>query len=169
MNVDGEVLPPGQAGEVVIRGDLVMTGYWRQPEKTAETLREGWLHTGDIGVFDEDGFLYLKGRLNDVVITGGFNVYPSDIEPILREHPAIREAALFGVPNYKWGEAVHVAVELHAGATVTAQEIIDYAKKRVGPVKAPKAVAFYDQLPRNAYGKLQRQILVADAKVRGDL
>jgi len=166
MDRDGRVLPPGEAGEVVIRGDLVMAGYWRQPEKTAETLVDGWLHTGDLGVFDEQGYLFLKGRLKEVVITGGFNVYPADVEPALGAHPAVADVAIYGVPDDKWGEAVHAAVQLRPGASASAEELIAFARERVGSVKAPKAVVFHDALPRNAYGKLQRQALVDAARKR---
>ena len=163
MDERGGILPPGEEGEVVIRGDLVMTGYWRQPEKTAETIRDGWLHTGDIGCFDEEGFLFLKGRLKDVVITGGFNVYPADVEPVLVEHPDVSDAAIYGMPDAKWGEAVHAAVQLREGASVTEEELIAFAKQRLGSVKAPKRVVFRTHLPRSAYGKLQKQVLIEQA------
>ncbi len=161
MDREGRLLPPGEEGEVVIRGDLVMTGYWNQPEKTAETLVGGWLHTGDIGVFDEEGFLFLKGRLKDLVITGGFNVYPADVEPVLGRHPAVQDCAIYGVPDVKWGEALHAAVELRPGKDVGAAELIAFVKAELGSFKAPKAVRFYEALPRNAYGKLQKHELIA--------
>jgi acyl-CoA synthetase (AMP-forming)/AMP-acid ligase II len=164
VDAEGRVLPPGEEGEVVIRGDLLMTGYWRQPAKTAETLKDGWLHTGDVGVFDEEGFLFLKGRLKDVVITGGFNVYPADVEPVLGRHPDVRDCAIFGVPDDKWGEAVWAAVELVPDAAATPEALIAFVKAELGSVKAPKHVVVYDQLPRNAYGKLQKQALVDTAR-----
>ncbi|OAB54938.1 long-chain fatty acid--CoA ligase [Phormidium willei BDU 130791] len=167
MDGQGRLLPPGEAGEVVIRGDLVMGGYWRQPEKTAETLVDGWLHTGDLGRLDARGFLFLKGRLKEVIITGGFNVYPGDVEPVLGEHPAVGDVAVFGAPDEKWGEAVQAAVQLRAGAAASAEEILDFAKQRLGSVKTPKAIVFVDELPRNAYGKLQRQKLAAAAARNG--
>ncbi|MAU95148.1 MAG: long-chain fatty acid--CoA ligase [Fulvimarina sp.] len=163
---DGSELPAGEIGEIVIRGDLVMTGYWRQPEKTAETIRDGWLHTGDLGSFDEEGFLFIKGRSKDVVITGGFNVYPSDVEPVIAEHDAVADCAVFGVPDDKWGEAVLAAVELKPGRTADPDAIIRHVKDRLGSVKAPKEVVVYEQLPRNAYGKLQKQTLVDDFEAR---
>jgi len=158
MNEDGMLLPPGEIGEVVIRGDLVMTGYWRQPDKTAETLIEGWLHTGDLGTFNEVGCLLLKGRSKDVIISGGFNVYPGDVEKILTSHADVSDCAVFGVPDDKWGEAVHAAVELHR--EVDAESLIEHVKASLGSVKAPKKIHVYESLPRNAYGKLQRQELV---------
>ena len=162
MRQDGVILPHGDCGEIVIRGDLVMTGYWRQPEKTAETAVDGWLHTGDLGFFDEEGFLYIKGRAKDLIITGGFNVYPVDVEPVLAEHEAIADCAVYGVPDDKWGEAVHAAVELREGRTADPDEIVRFVKERLGSVKAPKSVTIYSRLPRNAYGKLQKQTLVED-------
>lgn len=166
MSPEGELLAPGREGEIVIRGDLVMSGYWRQPEKTAETVIDGWLHTGDLGVFDDEGFLYIKGRAKDVIITGGFNVYPMDVEPVIARHPGVADCAVFGVPDEKWGEAVHAAVQLSAGAEVDPREIIAFVKRELGPVKTPKSVAFYDRLPRNAYGKLTKQALVEDHLTR---
>jgi len=163
MDGEGALLPPGEIGEVVIRGDLVMTGYWRQPDKTAETLIDGWLHTGDLGTFDESGCLLLKGRSKDVIITGGFNVYPGDVEKILSQHGDVSDCAVFGVPDEKWGEAVHAAVELHRESD--AARLIEHVKDSLGSVKAPKKIHVYETLPRNAYGKLQRQQLV-DAAVK---
>ena len=104
MSPEGRLLPSGEVGEVVARGDLLMTGYWNLPEKTAETLVDGWLHTGDSGFIDEAGFLYLKDRIRDLVITGGFNVYPVDVENALGQHPAVHECTVFGIPDDKWGD-----------------------------------------------------------------
>lgn len=162
MDEEGNLLPDGELGEIVIRGDLLMTGYWRQPEKTEQTIIDGWLHTGDIGQFDDNGFLYLKGRSKDLIITGGFNVYPVDVEPVIAEHHAVADCAVFGVPDEKWGESVHAAVEIREGASFDAQDIIRFVKDKLGSVKAPKSVAVYDRLPRNSYGKLQKQALVDD-------
>ncbi len=162
MDEAGAVLPQGEYGEIVIRGDLVMSGYWRQPEKTAETLVDGWLHTGDLGQFDAEGFLYIKGRAKDLIITGGFNVYPIDVEPVIAQHAAVADCAVFGVPDDKWGESVHAAVELRDGAQADPDEIIRFVKDKLGSVKAPKSIAVYERLPRNNYGKLQKQVLVDD-------
>lgn len=170
MDEAGNLLPEGELGEIVIRGDLLMTGYWRQPEKTAETIIDGWLHTGDLGQFDQDGFLYLKGRSKDLIITGGFNVYPVDVEPVIGEHAAVADCAVFGVPDEKWGESVHAAVQLREGMQADTDDIIRFVKDRLGSVKAPKSIAVYDRLPRNNYGKLQKQVLVDDhlARARED-
>lgn len=157
MSAEGQVLPTGQKGEVVVRGDLVMTGYWAMPEKTDQTIVDGWLHTGDVGYLDDRGFLYIKDRLRDVVITGGFNVYPVDVEDVLCQHPAVYEASVFGMPDEKWGEAVHAAVQLKPGADVTAQDLMDHVKQRLGGVHAPKKVHFMTQLPRSSVGKVLKK------------
>lgn len=156
MNPQGALLPTGEVGEIVVRGDLTMSGYWRMPEKSAETLIDGWLHTGDRGYIDQRGYLYLKDRLREVVITGGFNVYPIDVESVLDQHPSVHESAVFGVDDDKWGEAVHAAVQLKRGATVTQEELIAFAKPLLGSVKTPKAIHFYDDLPRSVAGKVHK-------------
>jgi acyl-CoA synthetase (AMP-forming)/AMP-acid ligase II len=166
MDPDGNLLPAGGYGEIVIRGDLLMTGYWSQPEKTAETIIDGWLHTGDLGSFDEEGFLFIKGRAKDLIITGGFNVYPVDVEPVIATHAAVADCAVFGVPDDKWGEAVHAAVELREGASADPAEIVAFVREHLGPVKTPKSVTVYERLPRNAYGKLQKQALIEDHLAR---
>jgi acyl-CoA synthetase (AMP-forming)/AMP-acid ligase II len=164
MDKDGHFLPPGEAGEIVVRGDLVMTGYWKMADRTAETIINGWLHTGDIGSFDERGFLFIKDRARDVIITGGFNVYPTDVEGVLGKHPAIFESSVVGIEDEKWGERVCAAVELLPGARATEEEIIQFVKSQIGSVKAPKEVYFIERLPRSPVGKtlkaeVKRQIL----------
>lgn len=154
MGPDGTLLPDGQTGEIVVRGDLVMSGYWRLPEKTAETIVDGWLHTGDVGMIDPQGFLYIKDRLRDVIITGGFNVYPIDVENALAGHPAVYESAVFGVPHEKWGEAVHAAVQLHPGRAASADELKVHVRALLGSVQTPKYIHFYDSLPRSSVGKV---------------
>lgn len=154
MAPDGRLLPAGEVGEVVARGDLVMSGYWRLPGKTAETLVDGWLHTGDRGLIDDRGYLYLKDRLRDLVITGGFNVYPVDVENALGQHPAVHECAVFGIPDDKWGEAVQAAVQLRPGVQVSGAELIAFVRERLGPVQTPKQIHFYESLPRSPVGKV---------------
>jgi len=154
MGPDGRLLPIGAVGEVVARGDLLMSGYWRLPEKTAETLVNGWLHTGDRGLIDARGYLYLKDRLKDMVITGGFNVYPVDVENALGQHPAVHECAVFGVPDDKWGETVQAAVQLRPDAHVTEAELIAFVRERLGPVQTPKHIHFHTSLPRSPVGKV---------------
>ncbi|MEG1280744.1 MAG: AMP-binding protein [Comamonas sp.] len=154
MSPQGEILPSGEVGEVVAKGDLLMSGYWRLPEKTAETLVDGWLHTGDRGMFDERGFLYLKDRLKDMVITGGFNVYPVEVENILGQHEAVHECAVFGVPDDKWGEAVQAAVQLRDGKQASEADLIAFVRERLGPVQTPKRIFFHSTLPRSPVGKV---------------
>ena len=163
MDPQGQLLPTGEAGEIVVRGDLVMAGYWKMPEKTAVTLIDGWLHTGDRGYLDERGYLFLKDRLREVVITGGFNVYPIDVESVLDQHPAVHESAVFGIDDDKWGEAVHAAIQLKPGVQLGEQELITFAKEHLGSVKTPKKIHFYADLPRSVAGKVHKVTLKADA------
>lgn len=166
MDPEGRLLPVGGVGEIVVRGDLVMAGYWKMPEKSAETIVDGWLHTGDRGYVDERGYLYLKDRLREVVITGGFNVYPIDVESVLDQHPAVHESAVFGIEDDKWGEAVHAAVQLKPGMAVDEPALIAFAKEHLGSVKTPKAIHFYDDLPRSVAGKVHKVTLKAEIGAR---
>ena len=154
MAPGGTLLPRGEIGEVVVQGDLTMTGYWRLPEKTAETLIDGWLHTGDTGLIDARGYLFLKDRLRDVIITGGFNVYPVDVENALSSHPAVYECSVFGLPDDKWGEAVHAAVQFHPGAQADADALKAHVRALLGPVATPKQFHIHDSLPRSSVGKV---------------
>ena len=164
MSPEGKILPTGEIGEVVARGDLLMNGYWRLPEKTAETIIDGWLHTGDRGLIDERGFLYLKDRLKDIVITGGFNVYPVDVENALSQHPAVHECLVFGLPDEKWGETVQAAVQLHPGKKVDEAELMTFVRNLLGPVQTPKRVHFYESLPRSNVGKLLKSAVIEKLK-----
>lgn len=153
----GEQLPPGEAGEIVVGGDLIMTGYLDQPEQTAETIKCGWLHTGDLGHMDEQGFVYITDRIKDVIISGGFNVYPGEVERALAAHPAISECVVFGVADRKWGEAVHAAITLRNGKRLNEIELIRFAKDHLGSVKAPKQIHLLNDFPRSSVGKVQRR------------
>jgi acyl-CoA synthetase (AMP-forming)/AMP-acid ligase II len=159
MDDQGRLLPRGERGEVVVRGALVMAGYYNNPQATAEASTFGWHHTGDIGVIDEDGFVYIVDRKKDMIISGGFNVFPSEVEQVLWSHPAVQDCAVIGVPDDKWGEAVKAVVELKPGATVTPEELIQLAKGKLGGVKAPKSVDFLAALPRSAVGKVLKKNL----------
>ncbi len=150
-------LPPGQAGEVVVRGDIVMQGYWNNPEATAEALRNGWLHTGDIGMFDESGYLFLLDRAKDMIISGGNNVYPREVEEVIVQHPAVATALVFGIPHEYWGEAVHALVVLEPGAKANAEEIIEHCGRNMAGYKKPKSVEFVEALPVSGYGKVMRR------------
>jgi acyl-CoA synthetase (AMP-forming)/AMP-acid ligase II len=157
MDDEGGSLPAGETGEICVRGDIVMKGYYKQPEKTAETIKNGWLHTGDVGHLDREGFLHITDRKRDVIISGGFNVYPSEVEQVLWTHPAILDCAVIGVPDDQWGEAVKAAVELKPGATATADQLIAYCKEKLGSIKAPKSVDFVEALPRSLAGKVLKK------------
>jgi acyl-CoA synthetase (AMP-forming)/AMP-acid ligase II len=165
---DGAFLGPDEPGEIVVRGDLLMNGYLDRPELTAETIVDGWLHTGDVGFMDERGYLFIKDRLRDVIISGGFNVYPADVEAILSGHPAVHECVVFGVPDDKWGERVEAAVEIGAGTEADAGELIGFVREMLGPVKAPKRIHFYAELPRSAVGKVLRREVKAAAEADGE-
>ncbi len=157
MNDANAILPRGETGEICVRGDLVMNGYYKDAERTAETIIDGWLHTGDIGHIDAEGYLHITDRKKDMIISGGFNVYPSEVEQVIWGHPAVRDCAVIGVPDEKWGEAVKAVVELNLGQTVTADEIIALCKEKLGSFKAPKSVDFIEQLPRSPIGKVLKK------------
>ena len=153
----GTILPPGETGEVCVRGDLVMKGYYRAADKTAETIVDGWLHTGDIGFLDAEGFLHITDRKKDMIISGGFNVYPSEVEQVIWAHPAVQDCAVIGTPHPDWGEAVTAVVELNAGAAVTEEELLAYCRPKLGGIKTPKRVVVVDALPRSANGKVLKK------------
>lgn len=157
MDPEGNILPPGETGEVVVRGGLTMTGYYKNPKATEETFKDGWLHTGDGGLIDERGYLFLRDRLRDVIISGGFNVYPGDVEGALVKHPDVYECVVFGAEDDHWGERVEAAVQLRDGASASPDDIIAHAKAELGSVKAPKTVHLLDDLPRSAVGKVLRR------------
>jgi acyl-CoA synthetase (AMP-forming)/AMP-acid ligase II len=156
---DGRPLPPGQVGEIIIRSVQNMKGYWNLPEETAKAIRDGWLHTGDAGYFDEEGYLYIHDRVKDMIISGGENIYPAEVESALFGHPAVADVAVIGVPDPKWGEAVKAIVVRKKGAEVTPEELIAFARERIAHYKAPKSVDFIDALPRNPSGKILKREL----------
>jgi len=158
---DDQELPPGETGEIVTRSDLVMKGYWRNPEATHETLRNGWLHTGDMGYIDEEGYLFIMDRSKDMIISGGENIYPREIEEVLIRHEAVREVAVIGVPDPKWGEAIKAVVALLPGVSATEEELIAFCKDNIASYKKPKSVDFVDALPKNNYGKILKRDLRA--------
>jgi acyl-CoA synthetase (AMP-forming)/AMP-acid ligase II len=149
----------GEVGEVVCRGKKVMKGYWDNPAATAETLRGGWLHTGDLVSMDEDGYLYLSGRKKDMIIRGGENIYPVEIEAVLHKHPKVLESAVIGVPDDYWGEVVKAFIVLKPGEDATAEEIIEYCRERLASYKKPSLVEFVDTLPKNAMQKVLKTVL----------
>lgn len=157
LDEQGRELPPGSSGEICVRGDIVMKGYYKQPEKTAETIVDGWLHTGDLGHFDAQGYLHITDRKRDMIISGGFNVYPSEVEQALMSHPAVMDCAVIGVPDAQWGEAVKAVVELKPGHQASAEELIACCRERLGGVKTPKSIDFVAQLPRSPVGKVLKK------------
>jgi long-chain acyl-CoA synthetase len=150
---------PEHVGEIVVRGPNVMTGYHNNPEATAAAFAGGWFHTGDLGYFDEDGFLFIVDRIKDLIIRGGYNVYPREVEEAIYAHPAVAEAAVIGVPDATMGEEVHAIVATKAGQLVTEAELIDFVKERIAPYKYPRTVEFRDSLPKGATGKILKKEL----------
>ena len=157
VDAEDRPLPPGREGEIVVRGDVVMQGYWNNPQATAETLRGGWLHTGDIGMLDEQGYLFLLDRVKDMIISGGNNVYPREVEEVLVQHPAVHTAVVFGIPHAYWGEAVHALVVLEPGVSATEQQLIDHCGSQMAGYKKPKSIEFTEALPVSGYGKVMRR------------
>jgi acyl-CoA synthetase (AMP-forming)/AMP-acid ligase II len=161
MNDANQIVAQGETGEICVKGDLVMKGYYKAPDKTAETIIDGWLHTGDVGHIDAQGYLHITDRKKDMIISGGFNVYPSEVEQVIWGHPAVQDCAVIGVPDATWGEAVKAVIELNAGQSVSAEEIIALCKDKLGSVKAPKSVDFIETLPRSPVGKVLKKDLRA--------
>jgi len=155
----GNDVQPGEVGEILARSKHIMVGYWHKPEETNTTLVNGWLHTGDMGYCDEEGYLYIADRKKDMIISGGENVYPREVEEVLYEHPAVLEAAVIGVPDPYWVERVHAVVVTRKGMSTTAEELITFCKKRIAGYKAPKDIEFVDSLPKNAAGKILKREL----------
>jgi long-chain acyl-CoA synthetase len=155
-------MPAGETGELIIRGPQVMKGYWNKPEATAETLTEGWLHTGDIAKMDEDGYFYIVDRKKDMIISGGYNVYPRDIEEVFFEHPKVQEATAIGIPHDVRGEQVKVFVVLKEGETGTREEFIEYCKGKLATYKLPTQIEFRDELPKTNVGKVLKKDLRAE-------
>jgi long-chain acyl-CoA synthetase len=163
VDENGAEVPIGARGEIVIRGPNVMKGYWGRPDATAETIRDGWFHTGDIGVMDEDGYFFIVDRLKDMIIRGGYNVYPREVEEVLYEHPAVREVAVVGVPDPELGEEVAAAVALKEGAAADEDELRDFVKARVAPYKYPRVISFFPDLPKGPSGKIVKREISLDA------
>ncbi len=153
----GEEVPTGEVGEIVIRGHNIMKGYWERPDATAEVMRGGWFHSGDMGRVDEDGYFYVVDRKKDMIIRGGYNVYPREVEEVLYEHPDIREAAVVGVPHPEWGEEVGAAVVLQPGAELAPEEISAWVRERIAAYKYPRVVWFLEELPKGPTGKIVKR------------
>lgn len=160
----GESLPPGEVGEIAVKGPQVMKGYWNRPEDTAETIKDGWLFTGDLGYMDEEGYFYVVDRKKDMIIAGGFNIYPREIEEVLYEHPAVQEVVAAGIPDPYRGETVKAYVVLKEGASVSDKELNEFARKHLAAYKAPRIYEIRDELPKTAVGKILRRALVDEEK-----
>jgi acyl-CoA synthetase (AMP-forming)/AMP-acid ligase II len=162
VDSDGEALPQGAVGEVITRSSNNMLGYWNLPDATANTMTDdGWIRTGDAGYLDEDGYLYIHDRMKDMIITGGENVYPAEVESAIFGHPAVQEVAVFGIPDEKWGESVKAAVVAKPGTSVEEADVIAWARDRIAPFKCPRSIDVIEALPRNASGKILRKDLRA--------
>jgi len=165
LDTGEKILPPGEVGELCIRGPQVMKGYWNMPEETANTLREGWLYTGDIAKMDEDGYFQIVDRKKDMILgAGGFNIYPREIEDVLYEHPKVKEVAAAGIPIAEKGERVKAYIVLKEGETATEEEIIQFCRQNLAPYKVPKSVEFRTELPKTMVGKVLRRVLLEEEK-----
>jgi len=160
IDEEGNDLPPGEVGEIIARGPRVMSGYWKDAEKTEKALtKDGWLRTGDMGYTDEEGYFYLAARADDLIIRGGENISPEEVENVLYSHPAVEEAAVIGVPDPEWGQQPRAVVVLKKGKTATADELIEYCRQSLASFKRPRSVVFVDELPRTSTGKVLKRVL----------
>jgi acyl-CoA synthetase (AMP-forming)/AMP-acid ligase II len=163
----GQQLPPGQIGEIVVRGPTVMQGYYDQPAATQKILRNGQLHTGDMGYLDQEGDLWVVQRRADLIVTGGENVYPLEVEQVLGQHPAVEEVCVIGLEDEEWGQRVVAVVAVQAGASVSEQELISYCRAHLAGYKQPRLVHFVDALPRTASGKIRRDVICQQMTFKG--
>ena len=154
---DDNDVPAGTPGEIVFSSDCMAKGYWDKPNETKELLKNGWMHTGDIGRLDEDGYLYIVDRKKDLIVSGGENISSKEIEDVIYAHPAVQECAVIGVPSYQWGKEVKAVVALREGMTATPEEIINHCAEHVGGFKKPKSVEIWAELPKNPVGKIMKR------------
>jgi acyl-CoA synthetase (AMP-forming)/AMP-acid ligase II len=159
VNEDGIPIEPGEIGEIQIRAPHVFKGYWKLPEETSEAFKGGWFHSGDMATVDEDGFIFIMDRKKDMIISGGFNIYPREVEDILMAHPDVTEAGVVGIPDNIWGESVKAFVVKKQGGMVTEQALIQFCKENLASYKKPKSIDFIDELPKNENGKILRKAL----------
>jgi long-chain acyl-CoA synthetase len=152
-------MSPGKWGEICVRGPGVMQGYWNKPEETARALRNGWLHTGDIGTLDEEGYVFIVDRVKDMINMSGLKIWPAEVEQFLYGHPAVKELAVYGIPHPEKGEIVKAAIVLKEGESATAEEIDDYCRQHLAVYKVPAELEFLDELPKSATGKILKRIL----------
>lgn len=159
VDENGNDVPPGEVGEIIVKSKAVMKEFWRKPADTKEVITDGWVHTGDMGRYDEKGFIYIVDRKRDMIVSGGENIFPREVEEVLYQHPAVLEAAVIGIPDPYWVERVHAVVVLKPGTEVTADELINFCKERIARYKAPKSIEFVDALPKNPAGKILKREL----------
>jgi fatty-acyl-CoA synthase len=159
VDAEGNDPPPRHVGEILYSGENLMAGYWARPEATAQAIRDGWFHTGDAGYVDEEGFIFLKDRIKDMIISGGENVYPAEVEAALMAHAEVLECAVIGVPHTKWGETVKAVIVRRPDASLTEAALIEWTRDKLASFKRPTSVDFVDALPRNASGKLLKRTL----------
>jgi long-chain acyl-CoA synthetase len=165
----GQEVPIGGMGEVCVRSGVVMLGYWNDPDATQEVLKGGWLHTGDIGRLDESGYLYLLDRKKDLIVSGGSNIYPREVEEVLIAYPGVAAVAVIGVPDRHWGESVHAVVVPHPGVRLTAAELIAFCQTQIASYKKPRTVDFVTELPVSGHGKvLKRELRERWQRARGE-
>jgi acyl-CoA synthetase (AMP-forming)/AMP-acid ligase II len=153
---DGTDVPVGNVGEIVTSGPTVMKGYYKNPEATAEVLQGGWLKTGDLGRFDEEGYLYIVGRVKDMIIHGGQNVYPQQVENVISTHEAVEECCVVGVEEARWGQEILAAIKVKEGHSLTEKEVVEYSRERLAAYKCPKFVRMVDEFPKTATGKIRK-------------
>ena len=159
VNQDGGHVKPGEIGEILLKSNKLFKSYWKMPEETAAALKDGWFHTKDMATVDEEGFVYIVDRKSDMIISGGFNVYPREVEEVIMAHPGVAETAVIGVPDDMWGEAVKALVVPRAGVELTEEEVIQYCQEKLAGYKKPKTVHFVEEIPKNVYGKINRRQL----------
>ena len=159
IDQDGKEVEVGQRGEIIARGPQIMKGYFKDPEATAKKIKNGWYYTGDLGRLDEEGYLYVLGRADDMIISGGLNVYPSEVETVLLDHPKVQEAAAVGIPDAKRGQVIRAIVVLKHGETATRREILSFCKERLASFKVPRQLEFKDSLPKSSIGKIVKRQL----------
>jgi acyl-CoA synthetase (AMP-forming)/AMP-acid ligase II len=159
VDEEGRECPPGTPGEIVVRGDQVLTGYWNRPDADAEAFRDGWFHTGDMARMDEEGFVYIVDRKKDMIVSGGENVYPREVEEVLYQHPAVAEAAVFGLPDTHWGERVAAAVVVRPDAAASEAELDALCRERLAGYKRPRRWLFVAEIPKNVSGKVLKRSL----------
>jgi acyl-CoA synthetase (AMP-forming)/AMP-acid ligase II len=157
MDEEGNLLPAGERGEIVVRSSMVMQGYYKKPEESAAVSTFGWHHTGDVGVMDARGYVTIVDRIKDMIVSGGFNIFPVEIEKVIQGHPAVLDCIVVGVPDDKWGEAVKAVVQLKSGQSASEEDILSLCKQHLGSTKTPKSVEFWDELPRSAVNKLLKK------------